>query len=169
MSVRELSGRFVGLRVQRKIGDKTKLKHYSFKIPVANASVASWRAANAKEKAAIVKKANELDQQWALEQAAAKPVKKFNPFDGETNTGCKGIGYRWSKDRQNYDVEAFHINVVDNEGVQKSESVRLKRRSWREGWEIAVAKLAKIKHLDTATVNKILKRMPKESTLRIYK
>lgn len=170
MSVRLLNGRFTGLRVQRKIGATTRIQHFSYKTPVKGSAVAAWRDSTAAEKKVMLKKAEALDKVWEAEQLAAKTPKVFDPFDGAaTNTGCKGIAYRWKVDGQGYDVEAFCVNVVGLDKKQKSESVRLKSRTWREGWEIAVHKLADIKQVDTTTLKRMLNRMPRESILRTNK
>lgn len=165
MSVRELNGKFKGLRVQRTIDGKPKQTHFSFRKPVTRKGVTAWRDATEAERKELWRQAEDLDKKYEALQKASAVKRVFDPFGSNTNTGIKGIGYRVGKDSQGYDVEAFWLNVSDN-GKQHSSSVRLAKRTWKEGWTMIVQKLVDVKELDAATHKKILAKMPKEKSLR---
>jgi hypothetical protein len=169
MSVRELKSGFIGLRVQRQIPgeEKPRIKNFSFRIPIFNGGVTSWRAATARERAVILKEAEMLDLKWQKLQTKQAPLYKreFDPFRARTNTGIVGIRYAWSTDGQGYPVEAFWINLT-HEKRTRTGSVRLACRTWSEAWRLAVQKVAAIKELDDKTVRKLVRSMPSEEDLR---
>lgn len=165
MSVRELNGKFKGLRVQRTINKKSYQKHFSFRIPLRRNGVTAWRDATAEERRSIIAKAEAYDRKLEIKQEAETEKRVFDPFGSNTNTNIKGIAYRVGKDSQGYDVEAFWLNVSDN-GKQHSSSVRLANRSWTDGWKMIVDKLIKVKGLDAATHKKVLAAIPSEKKLR---
>jgi hypothetical protein len=167
MSIRIMNDRFVGLRVQRTVAgeDKPRVKNFSYRIPKRVKGVTRWREATAEEKKKIGEKAKALDAQWEHLQTRARVPREFSPFDTRTNTGVKGIVYATRPDSQGYPVEAFRL-YVSHLGKPKTAIVRLKRRTWREGWILIVDHLVKVKGLDVATQETLLARMPSERKLR---
>lgn len=165
MSVRELNGKFKGLRVQRIVSGVPMMQHFSFRLPQVIGGVTTRRDATKQERAALHVQAVALDAEYEVLQRAAATSHTFDPFVSRTNTGIKGIAHRIGKDSQGYAVEGFWLNLSVN-GEQHSSSVRLASRSWREGWRLIVQKLVDVKELDEATHKKILAKMPKEKLLR---
>lgn len=170
MSVRELTDRFVGLRVQRKIAgeDKPRIKNFSFRIPVRRQNVTAWRDADETERREIWARANALDTQWAelqnVQQAQHKHV--FCPRSTRTNTGTTGIRYKWAPDSQGYVIEAFWINVTVSSKTRAA-SVRLGSRGWTAAWRLAVEKLVQFCDLDAAQAALLIKSVPNMKKLRI--
>ena len=165
MSVREINDKFHGLRVQRIVNGVPHSKHYSFRIPVFTDGTTTWRAATRAEKKELTILAEAYDQELQQKQESEKRFRKFDPFGSNTNTGIKGISYRIGVDSQQYEVEAFWLNLsVD--GKQHSSSVRLASRTWEEGWKLIVDKLVKVKELTPSTRRKIMSMIPSERKLR---
>lgn len=169
MSVRSCSGNFVGLRVQRSVGQETHVKHYSFRIPVYEDGTTKWRDATDEERKELLAQAETYDKELLALQVAAKKQaqseKGFDPFSARNNTGVRGISYRVNKDSLGYDVEAFWLSLTHN-GKTHSSNVRLANRSWKDGWALIVHKLVALKDLDAATERKLLKAIPDEKKLK---
>ena len=163
MSVRQATGKFSGLRVERSINKKPHVKHFSFRIK--DEATGKWRDANAKEIKAITKEAEAYDKELAVLQKAAIEEKGFDPFESRTNTGIRGISYRIGRDTQGYEVEAFWLNLT-HEGKQHSSNVRLANREWKQGWTLIVDKLVELKGLKPAVKKRILAAMPNEKNLK---
>lgn len=163
MSVRELSGAYNGLRVQRTIDGETQLKHFSLRIPSHKNGATTWHMAEGAERAAIEKKAQAYDKKLeALQKAAKNKSKKWDPVSTRTNTGVRGVAYRYGRDSQGYIIEGFWISVYYNK-KQHSAMVRLANRTWREAWVQVVGHLTKKLKLSAAESAVIARMMPSES------
>jgi hypothetical protein len=161
MSVRELQGKFTGIRVQRTINGKVHLKHYSFKIAEHNGMVTSWRMANESEKDKLRVAAQAYDKQLAELQKSTKEKRPWKPASTRTNTGVKGVAYRYGRDGQGYIVEGFWISVYNNK--QHSAVVRLTKRTWSDGWKAVVKKLNSLLELKASERQVLLSMCPPES------
>lgn len=164
MSIREINDKFIGLRVQRNVNKITHQKHFSFRIPVIKDGVTRWRNATRVEKKAIYADALAYDQKLLRLQNKTKIDKIYNPFDGRTNTGIKGISFRSAVDSQGYTYWGFFINTT-NYGKQYSGCIRLADRTWRQNWKLAVLRLAEIKKLDHSMLRKLINLVPPEKKL----
>lgn len=166
MTVREITGVFNGLRVQRSVAGKPVVKNYSFRIPVRKGGATTWRDATESERGRLMALATQYDARLALTQKAQKVVKPFEPYNSQTNTGVRGITYGVQNDGEGYAVEAFWLRVRHN-GVQRTAVARLSRREWSEGWSMIVERLAEIKELDASVQTGLLAACPSESKLRL--
>ncbi len=169
MSVREITDRFIGLRVQRKVAGETKprIKNFSFRIPVRRQGVTGWRDATETERKEIWARANALDKEWADLQSTASVdhQKTWRPRSDKTNTGVTGIRYKWAPDSQGYMIEAFWVNITVNSKTHAA-AVRLSNRTWKAGWTMAVDKLVAFRGLDQQQREHLLKLMPRMNKLR---
>jgi hypothetical protein len=165
MAVRELSGSFTGLRVQRSIGGEPHIKNYSYRVPVKKSGTTTWRDATVAERKRLLAQAQAYDARLERSQLEQKLVKSFEPFGARTNTGIRGITYGFQKDGEGYSVEAFWLRVR-HDGRQRTAVARLSRRSWAEGWNMIVERLTEIKNLDAVTLTQVLAAIPNETTLR---
>ena len=163
MSVRELSGAYNGLRVQRTVDGKIHLEHFSYRIPIHKKGKTEWHIANDTERAAIRKKAEQYDQKLADMQSKVKKVaKKWQPTSTRTNTGVRGVAYRYGRDGQGYIVEGFWISVY-HDNKQLSAMVRLTKRTWSDGWKAVVKKLNSLLELKASERQVLLSMCPPES------
>ena len=165
MSVRVIENGFFGLRVQQDINGVSRVKNFSYRVPVFAGGTTTWRGATRVEKKEIAVLAKAYDQELQQVQESAKKARKYNPLSTLTNTGVKGISYRIGFDSQKYEVEAFWLRMVVN-GKGHTSAARLACRSWEEGWKLIVNKLVKVKELSPSTRRKLLEMIPSERKLR---
>ena len=164
MSVREVNGKFVGLRVERSIDKLPYIKFFSYRIRVLENGITKFRNATRAEKRELLAAAAAYDKKLERLQKKSKQ-REFEPFNSRTNTGIKGISYRSGRDTQGYEYMGFFINITVD-GKQHSSSVRMADRTWEENWRLAVLRLAKVKNIDKATTKQIILAIPSEKKLR---
>lgn len=165
MSISLLNGRFVGLRVRRKIAneDKPRVRYFSFRVASTENGLTSWREVTKKERTALERQARELDAEWAEAQRAGRvaSTKPFDPFAGRTNTGIKGLSYGRRFDGDGYEVEGLWISVR-HDGRPVTAGVRSSNLKWKDAWRQAVTRLAEIKGLDKSTLKKMIAACPQK-------
>ena len=111
MSVREVNGKFVGLRVERSIDKLPYIKFFSYRIRVLENGITKFRNATRAEKRELLAAAEAYDKKLERLQKKSKQ-REFEPFNSRTNTGIKGISYRAGRDTQGYEYVGFFINIT---------------------------------------------------------